>query len=177
MNAPITPAPIASAQQKGAHVVSGPGEGVSYWQPQPSTGYATVKLHPGNSPINFLSAGIQVLEPGTHVRNHAHQRNDELLFVYEGTGRGVVDGKTYPLAPGSLIAVGRFVEHIVFNDGPGQMKMFWVFAPPGLEDWFAAIGKPRQEGDPLPAPFGRPEDVAEVQKRVKFVAAEQLKQG
>ena len=169
-------APVAPAQQKGAHVVSGPGEGVSYWQPQPSTGYATVKLHPGNSPINFLSAGIQVLEPGTHVRNHAHQRNDELLFVYEGTGRGVVDGKTYPLAPGSLIAVGRFVEHIVFNDGPGPMKIFWVFAPPGLEDWFAAIGKPRKEGEPVPAPFSRPDDVAEVQKRVKFVSAEQLKQ-
>ena len=68
MNAPIAP------PQKGVLLVSGPEEGTSYWQPLPSTGYATVKLHPGNSPINFLSAGIQVLEPGTHVRNHAHQR-------------------------------------------------------------------------------------------------------
>ena len=65
----------------------------------------------------------------------------------------------------------------VFNDGPGQMKIFWVFAPPGLEDWFAAIGRPRKPGEPAPAPFNRPDDVAEVQKRVKFVPAEQLKQG
>ena len=172
MNAPIPPAP-----QKGVHLVSGPEDGLSYWQPQPSTGYATVKLHPGNTPVNFLSAGIQVLEPGTHVRNHAHQRNDELLFVYEGTGRALVDGKTYPLSPGALIAVGRFVEHKVFNDGPGPMKIFWVFAPPGLEDWFAAIGQPRKPGEPAPPPFNRPADVAEVQKRVKFVPAEQLKQG
>lgn len=57
------------------------------------------------------------------------------------------------------------------------MKMFWVFAPPGLEDWFAAIGQPRKAGEPAPAPFARPEDVAEVQKRVKFVAAGELKQG
>ncbi|MCW5770597.1 MAG: cupin domain-containing protein [Rhodospirillaceae bacterium] len=171
MNAPIAP------PQKGVHLVSGPDDGTSYWQPQPSTGYATVKLHPGNSPINFLSAGIQVLEPGTHVRNHAHQRNDELLFVYEGTGRATIDGKDYALAPGALIAVGRYVEHIVFNDGPVPMKIFWVFAPPGLEDWFAAIGRPRQAGEPMPAPFTRPEDVAEVQKRVKFVAADQLQQG
>jgi mannose-6-phosphate isomerase-like protein (cupin superfamily) len=170
MNAPI------ALPQKGAHLVSGPGEGTSYWQPLPSTGYATVKLHPGNAPINFLSAGIQVLEPGTHVRNHAHQRNDELLFVYEGTGRGIVDGKTYPLSPGALIAVGRYVEHVVHNDGPGQMKIFWVFAPPGLEDWFAAIGKPRKPGEPMPAPFARHEDVADVQKRMKFVPADELKQ-
>ena len=171
MNAPIAP------PQKGVHLVSGPEEGTSYWQPLPSTGYATVKLHPGNSPINFLSAGIQVLEPGTHVRNHAHQRNDELLFVYEGIGRGIVDGKTYPLSPGALIAVGRHVEHIVHNDGPGQMKIFWVFAPPGLEDWFAAIGKPRKPGEAMPAAFARPDNVAEVHQRLKFVAAGDLKQG
>jgi mannose-6-phosphate isomerase-like protein (cupin superfamily) len=172
MNAPVPPPP-----QKGVHLVSGPDEGVSYWQPLPSTGYATVKLHPGNAPINYLSAGIQVLEPGCHVRNHAHQRNDEMLFVYEGTGHALIDGKTYPLAPGALIAVGRFVEHKITNDGPGQMKMFWVFAPPGLEDWFAAIGKPREAGAKAPAPFDRPADVAEVQKGVKFVAAGLLKQG
>lgn len=171
MNAPIAP------PQKGVHLVSGPEEGTSFWQPLPSTGYATVKLHPGNSPINFLSAGIQVLEPGTHVRNHAHQRNDELLFVYEGTGRGIVDGKTYPLSPGSLIAVGRYVEHVVHNDGPGQMKIFWVFASPGLEDWFAAIGRARKPGEPQPAPFPRPDNVAEVHQRLKFVAAGELKQG
>ena len=163
MNAPIAP------PQKGVHLVSGPDEGTSYWQPQPSTGFATVKLHPGNSPINFLSAGIQVLEPGTHVRNHAHQRNDELLFVYEGTGTVTIEGETTPLEPGSAVLFCRQARHRIDNTGTVDMKLFWVFAPPGLEDWFNAIGRPRRAGEPMPPPFERPADVAEVQARLKFV--------
>jgi hypothetical protein len=41
--------------------------------------------------------------------------------------------------------------------------------PPGLEDWFNAIGRPRQPGEPMPEPFPRPENVAEVQERMRFV--------
>jgi hypothetical protein len=47
--------------------------------------------------------------------------------------------------------------------------LFWVFMPPGLEDWMRAIGRPRTPGEPMPAPFQRPEDVAEVQRRLKFM--------
>ncbi len=172
-------ADVAENLKKGAAFVSGPDDGTAYWQPLPSTGYTVAKLTPANSPINHLSAGIQVVEPGCHVRNHAHRCNDELLFVYEGTGSCLIDGKTHALAPGALIAVGRYVEHIVRNDGKTPMKIFWVMTPPGLEDWFAAIGKPRNPGDPAPAPFARPDSdtVAAIHKRVNFVPAEMLKQG
>ena len=165
-----------AAETKGTALVSGPEDGISHWQPLPSTGYTVVKLHPGNSPINHLSAGLQVLEPGCHVRNHAHQCNDELLFVWQGTGHCLIDGRRYELSPGALIAVGRFVEHKIVNDGPGQMKIFWVMTPPGLEDWFAAIGRERKPGDPMPAPFPRPDNVGDIHRRVRFVPADRLKQ-
>jgi hypothetical protein len=45
-----------------------------------------------------------------------------------------------------------------------------VFFPPGLEDWFRAIGRHRTPGQPAPEPFARSEDVAEVMARMKFVA-------
>ncbi len=173
----MTDAAFAPAADKGIAAVIGPEEGVSFWQPLPSTGYATVKISPFNAPFNHISAGIQVLEPGTHVRNHAHQRNEEMLFVYEGTGKCLVDGRECALEPGALIVVGRNVEHKIFNDGPGQMKMFWVFTPPGLENWFAAIGRPRRPGEPPPAPFTRPQDIADVQKQVHFVPVERLEHG
>src|SRR5688572_4432557 len=165
----MTATAFAPATDKGPALVIGSEDGASFWQPQPSTGYATVMISPFNAPFNHLSAGVQVLEPGAHVRNHAHQRNEELLFVYEGRGRCLIEGKECALEPGALIVVGRNIEHKIFNDGPGQMKMFWVFTPPGLENWFGAIGRPRQPGEPPPAPFTRPDDVADVQKQVFFV--------
>jgi hypothetical protein len=38
-------------------------------------------------------------------------------------------------------------------------KMTWTYLPPGLDDFFAAIGRPRRPGEPAPEPFERPADV------------------
>ena len=49
------------------------------------------------------------------------------------------------------------------------MRLLWVIAPAGLEDWFRAIGRPRRQGEPMPEAFERPADVAEVQARMRLV--------
>jgi hypothetical protein len=57
------------------------------------------------------------------------------------------------------------VQHKVQNTGSTQMRLLWMIAPAGLEGWFRAIGRPRHPGDPLPAPFERPTDIADIQVR------------
>jgi hypothetical protein len=39
-----------------------------------------------------------------------------------------------------------------------------VITPPGLEDFFKAIGRPRTPGEPPPAPFARPADVVAIER-------------
>lgn len=161
--------PKPEAGQKGRYAVIGPDEGASFWQPQPSTGWSEVKLSPFTWGANQYSAGVQVLEPGAHVREHAHQRQEEMLFVFEGTGEALIDDTPYPLSPGTLVVVDRFVQHKLTNTGDTPMRIFWVILPPGLENWFAAIGQAREAGDAGPAPvFDRPGDVADVQKAMFF---------
>jgi quercetin dioxygenase-like cupin family protein len=155
--------------RKGPMMVIGPDEGDSYWQPLPSTGYVTVKISPYNSPFDLFSAGMQVLEPGTYVREHGHERAHEMIFVHEGAGTATIDDVEHKISPGSLLMLGRFVQHLIKNDGPGQMKLFWVIAPAGLEDWFAAIGRPRATGETVAPVFERPENVGEIQRQQKFV--------
>ena len=130
---------------KGPVVVLGPDEGESFWQPLPSRGYIVNKLTPYNTPHDGFSLGIQVLEPGAHIRRHAHERQHEVLFCYAGEGWAV------------------------WNTGAGQMRLLWMIAPAGLKDWFRAIGRPRRPGEPMPPPFERPADVAEIQARQRFV--------
>jgi hypothetical protein len=65
--------------------------------------------------------------------------------------------------------VGRFVQHYVENDGKVPLRLFWAIMPSGLEDWFQALGRPRRPGEPAPAPFDRPEDIDEIQRRMRFV--------
>ena len=42
--------------------------------------------------------------------------------------------------------------------------MLWVITPPGLEDFFKAIGRPRRAGEPAPPPFARRGDVVAVER-------------
>ena len=46
----------------------------------------------------------------------------------------------------------------------------WVIFPPGLEDWFSAIGKLRIPGEAPPEPFERPKDIATIQDQQRFVS-------
>ena len=149
--------------------VIGPDDAPSWWQPLPSRGFVSVALSPENTPYDGFSSGLQLLPPGCSVREHGHQRNHELLFIHAGTGTCTIEGITHDLVPGSIILFGRYARHHLVNTGDTDMRIFWVFMPPGLEDWFAAIGRQRVVGEPMPAAFERPDDVAAVQEKLRFV--------
>ena len=76
----------------------------------------------------------------------------------------VVDGVSHPLTPAPRASSGYDVKHEIVNDSPEDLVMLWVITPPGLEDFFKAIGRPRQPGDPAPAPFARPTDVVAIER-------------
>jgi mannose-6-phosphate isomerase-like protein (cupin superfamily) len=168
MSAQSATKPAISPSQSSSIVVQ-PGEGESYWQPLPSRGYATIAICPDNNHHDTFSAGRQVLPPGCSIREHGHKRNHELLMVQSGSGTCTIDGVTHELGPGSIVLFGRYAVHTVLNTGDTDLTVFWVFMPPGLEDWYRAIGKPRSAGQEMPAPFARPDDVAEVQRQQRFV--------
>jgi mannose-6-phosphate isomerase-like protein (cupin superfamily) len=154
---------------KGVVIALGPEDGESFWQPLPSTGYVINKVSPYNSPYDAFSTGLQVLEPGAHIRRHAHERSHELLFCYQGNGQADVEGKLYDVMPETMLLIGRGLQHKVTNTGAGQMRLLWLIAPAGLEDWFRAIGRPRRAGDPQPSPFERPNNIAAIQEQQRFI--------
>lgn len=149
--------------------VIGPEDGESLWQPMPSRGYVTLKLTPDEMPHDTFTSGIQVLPPGCHVREHGHKQNHELIFIHQGTGRVEIEGQNYPVEPGATVLFGRYSRHIIENTGDVDMKLFWVFMPPGLEHWFRAIGRKRDPQSPMPEPFDRPQNVEEVMEQMRFV--------
>jgi len=150
--------------------VIGPNEGESIWQPEPSRGYVDVNLTPDNMPYDTFSSGIQVLPPGCSVREHGHQVNHELFFIYEGTGRCEIEDATYDLVPGTTVLFGRYARHLLENTGEVDMKLFWVFFPPALEYWFRAIGRPRTPDEPMPDAFARPENVGDIMEHMRFIS-------
>lgn len=152
---------------RGHAVVVQPGEGPSYWQPVPANGHADFALFPEATRYPGLSMGYQSIAPGGRVREHSHGDQVELQICFRGRGRAVVDGVSHPLVPGTSCFLGYDVRHELINESPDEdLVMLWVITPPGLEDFFRAIGRPRQAGESAPAPFERPADVIAIERRM-----------
>jgi quercetin dioxygenase-like cupin family protein len=149
---------------KGHAVVVQPDEGPSFWQPIPASGHADPKLTPAATGFQALSMGYQTIAPGGRVREHSHGDQVELQICFRGQGRVVVDGVSHPLVPGTACFLGYDVKHEILNDGTEDLVMLWIISPPGLEHFFATIGRPRRAGEPAPAPFERPQDVVAIER-------------
>ena len=158
-----------SNYQQGITIVLMPEDGEALWQPKSSTGYIVNKLNPYNSPFDNFSTGIQVLEAGMHIRRHAHERQHEILFCYRGEGYAEIDDTRHELAEESMILIGRGVQHKVVNTGNCQLRLLWIISPPGLEDWFRALGRPKQAGDKEAPIFERPKNISEIEARQRFI--------
>lgn len=148
-----------------------PDEAVSYWQPVPANGHIDVLFAPGIVAMEHpIGIGTQTVPPGSHVREHSHDRNEEVLYFIRGKGRAVVEGQDIPLVPGTAIFLGKNQRHMFINDGEEEMQWVWLLVPNGLEDFFREIGRPRIPGEPAPANFPRPENVLEIERRTVFAA-------
>jgi quercetin dioxygenase-like cupin family protein len=156
------------SEPQGPGIVLQPEEGQSYWQPRWANGYSIVKLSPKQAGPADLAMGVQVIAPGGFVREHSHTPNREILFCFEGKGTVLVDGVPHPFVPGTTVYASPGVRHKIINDGPGELKMTWTYLPPGLDEFFAAIGRPRRPGEPAPAPFDRPADVHAIEARTGY---------
>ena len=149
---------------RGRAVVVQPGEGPSYWQPVPANGHADPALFPGRTGFDALSLGFQSVAPGGRIREHSHGEQVELQICFRGRGRVIVDGGAHPLVPGTACFLGYDVKHEIVNETDEELVMLWLVSPPGLENFFKAIGRPRTPGEPAPAPFARPENVVEIER-------------
>lgn len=163
--------PIKDTQdKKGFAIVVQPDQGESWWQPVPANGYTEVRVSRRNDPrVTKFSHGIQVVAPGCYVRDHSHENNEEILFFFEGEGKVVIDGEEeQPLRAGTSVFMGPNRRHTFINTGDKPLKFAWVLMPGGLEDFFEGIGRKRTPGTPAPAPFARPDNVLEIERKTVF---------
>ena len=160
--------PAQDRPEPGACGVWGPDDGESYWLPQPSGGYMTIKVAPDTFGANLYMAAVQVIDEGGVLTEHNHTQNDEMLFVWEGEGSAYVDGVRHRVEPGSLVFVGRHRKHLFVNEGKGPLKLFFMITPGGLETLIRSVGRPREAGEAAPARFERAADELAGHETIKY---------
>jgi quercetin dioxygenase-like cupin family protein len=161
----------SAASPRGDLLVVQPGDGASYWQPVPANGHIEVLLAPDIVRMaQPFGMGTQTVAPGCHVREHLHDKNEEVIVVLSGSGEAELETGTHPMVPGTTLFLGRNRRHLFRNTGTQDLKFLWMIVPNGLEDFFAAIGRKRVAGEPAPEPFARPADVQAIEQRTVFGA-------
>jgi len=72
-----------------------------------------------------------VIPPGDQEGDPAnrHKTADQWLFVVSGTGRAMVNGRSVPLRPGTMLLIERRDRHEVKNTGRGMLKTVNFYCP------------------------------------------------
>ncbi|MBJ3775851.1 cupin domain-containing protein [Acuticoccus mangrovi] len=149
--------------------VLGPDDGESFWQPVPANGFVRNLFNNDNvAATQNFAVGTQTVAPHSFIREHTHDRNEEVIYVVEGKGLARVDGVEHPIEKGSCLYLGHNRKHTFINPNDEPMTFVWFFMPGGLHGFFAEIGRPRTPGEAAPEPFPRPQNVAEIEQRTVF---------
>lgn len=120
-------------------------EGEIYQYPDrlKGTGTRTLKIKvskvQGATTMSFLSESFM---PGDAIQVHKHSYEDELIFLYKGSGILTLDETEYTVRAGAMALVPKGVWHGLKNTGTEYIEMRFAYTPAGFENYFREIGTP-----------------------------------
>jgi quercetin dioxygenase-like cupin family protein len=87
-----------------------------------------------------------VFEPGTGNALHLHRREDEIAYVLEGALEVRLLAETLRLEAGGLAQLPRNLAHAIRNPLTTTSRYLFLAVPAGLDAWFDAVARARQDG-------------------------------
>ena len=102
-----------------------------------NAGSLLIKVDPSRG-SNSMALGTQQVPIRAGIPVHQHNEADEVLFVLEGTGFGILGDARMSIEKGSAIYVPTGVWHGVENPD-SELLLLWVVAPPGVEAFFREV--------------------------------------
>jgi quercetin dioxygenase-like cupin family protein len=81
----------------------------------------------------FLFAGLNSFEPGQEHASHAHQDQDKLYLILEGSGMVQIGDRTERLSAGDAAFAPSGIVHSIRNPGPERLVVMAVLGPPPLK--------------------------------------------
>jgi mannose-6-phosphate isomerase-like protein (cupin superfamily) len=73
---------------------------------------------------------VMSLPAGGEIGEEVHTGLDQVLVIVEGSGVATSGGETASVGPGQLVHVPSGVRHNIVNTGPGDLRLYTVYAPP-----------------------------------------------
>lgn len=74
--------------------------------------------------------GCHMMDPGGGAPEHIHEKEQEAMFFYEGSGIATIDGVEYKIEPESVMIAPPKIKHCIRNTGNGPLKFVFIYCPP-----------------------------------------------
>ena len=88
-------------------------------------------------------AVVEITNPAGYAPPpHIHHREDEALYILQGTLTGFCGDQRWEAAPGSFIWLPRGIAHGLTVDAGGPATYLTISAPAGFERFVRAVGEP-----------------------------------
>lgn len=73
---------------------------------------------------------LMALKPKEAIGMEMHSDTDQFLRVERGTGKAILDGRTYRLHDGSAVTVPAGTRHNIINTSPSEpLKLYTIYSP------------------------------------------------
>jgi mannose-6-phosphate isomerase-like protein (cupin superfamily) len=78
----------------------------------------------------YTQAVIMSIPPGGEIGEEVHPDTDQVLYLVQGRGEVVLDGKASPYEAGDLVLVAAGTKHNFVNKGHEDLKIITTYSPP-----------------------------------------------
>jgi len=74
--------------------------------------------------------------------DNRHKGADQWLYVVDGSGTAIIEGRRRKLSPGTLLLIERGTQHEIRNTGKALLRTLNVYVPPAYDK----SGEPLKRG-------------------------------
>ena len=90
---------------------------------------AIILINPETAGSVKMTFGKITVSPGDGSPRHYHAKTEEIYYIMSGSGKMVIDGKTFSVKKGHSILVPKGARHELANTGRGKLVYICVDSP------------------------------------------------
>ncbi|HYK43434.1 MAG TPA: cupin domain-containing protein [Thermoanaerobaculia bacterium] len=72
---------------------------------------------------------LMAIPQGEDIGAEVHPSTDQILFIVDGKGNAVVNGKTFKVGENDVVFVPAGARHNLINQGDDELKLFTIYSP------------------------------------------------
>jgi len=118
---------------------------LSYRMTKPEGHNRTIALlvdKPGDDAHN-ISMGLCVIDPHSQIPYHAHENEEEAIYIMKGNGIAKFSDSEQKISAGSVMFCPPKVSHQIVNPNDDELWFLFAYSPPGPEQNIRKLGQPR----------------------------------